>query len=170
MVFSVEGFTEATSNFSWLCAATISGGASARNSGSRPMRVAKFSIPVKYTRRVEFPLRFGAPRAMNHRVWQTPPDTGSSAKASTRVGAGTWAEVECRWDRATDDWRVMILGTNAYGRISLLDIALAAKRCDRRRRGAARETGVGDTGGLSMAPPNGWGTRWHASHTACATW
>ena len=28
--------------------------------------------------------------------------------------------------RATDDWRVIILDTNAYGRVSLSDIALAA--------------------------------------------
>jgi len=39
---------------------------------------------------------------------------------------GWWADVEYRWDRATDDWRVMILDTNGYGRISLFDIVLAA--------------------------------------------
>lgn len=39
---------------------------------------------------------------------------------------GWWADVEYRWDRSTDDWRVMALDTNAYGRISLFDIALAA--------------------------------------------
>ena len=40
------------------------------------------------------------------------------------LAQGWWADVEYRWDRATDDWRVMILDTNAYGRI--FDIALAA--------------------------------------------
>jgi hypothetical protein len=42
------------------------------------------------------------------------------------LAQGWWADVEYRWDRANDDWRVMILDTNAYGRVSLFDIALAA--------------------------------------------
>jgi len=42
------------------------------------------------------------------------------------LARGWWADVEYRWDRATDDWRVTILDTNAYGGISLFDIALAA--------------------------------------------
>ncbi len=41
------------------------------------------------------------------------------------LAQGWWADVEYRWDRATDDWRVMIVDTNAYGRISLFDMALA---------------------------------------------
>lgn len=39
---------------------------------------------------------------------------------------GWWADVEYRWDRATGDWRVMVLDTNAYGSVALMDIALAA--------------------------------------------
>lgn len=42
------------------------------------------------------------------------------------LAQGWWADVEYRWDRSTDDRRVMILDTNAYGRISLFNIALAA--------------------------------------------
>jgi len=42
------------------------------------------------------------------------------------LAQGWWADVEYRWDRATDDWRVMILDTNAYDRISLCDIARGA--------------------------------------------
>jgi len=42
------------------------------------------------------------------------------------LAQGWWTDVEYRWDRATDDWRVMIPDTNAYGRIFLFDIALAA--------------------------------------------
>jgi hypothetical protein len=42
------------------------------------------------------------------------------------LAQGWWADVEYRWDRATDDWRVMIIDTNAYGPISLFDIGLAA--------------------------------------------
>lgn len=39
---------------------------------------------------------------------------------------GWWADVEYRWDRATDEWRVMILDSNAYGVVPLRTIALAA--------------------------------------------
>jgi len=34
--------------------------------------------------------------------------------------------VEYRWDRDTGNWRVAILDTNAYGRVPLADMALAA--------------------------------------------
>src|SRR5579862_5714607 len=49
MVFSVEGFTEATSNSSWLCAITILG--SARTRRSRLSRVDELNIPVMYIQR-----------------------------------------------------------------------------------------------------------------------
>ena len=39
---------------------------------------------------------------------------------------GWWADVEYKWDRETDAWRVAILDSNAYGRVPLTDIALAA--------------------------------------------
>lgn len=42
------------------------------------------------------------------------------------VADGWWADVEYKWDRATDVWRVAILDSNAYGRVALTDIALAA--------------------------------------------
>ena len=42
------------------------------------------------------------------------------------LAQGWWADVEYRWDRATDDWRVMILDTNAYDRVSHCDIARGA--------------------------------------------
>ncbi len=49
--------------------------------------------------------------------------------AEYRVFAdGWWADVEYRWDRATDEWRVAVLDTNAYGRVALADIALAANQ------------------------------------------
>lgn len=42
------------------------------------------------------------------------------------LAQGWWADVEYRWDRATDTWQIAVLDTNAYGRIALADIALAA--------------------------------------------
>ena len=42
------------------------------------------------------------------------------------LAEGWWADVEYRWGRATDEWRVAILDSNAYGRVPLRDIALAA--------------------------------------------
>ena len=42
------------------------------------------------------------------------------------LAVGWWADVEYRWDRATDEWRVAILDSNAYERVPLRDIALAA--------------------------------------------
>jgi hypothetical protein len=49
--------------------------------------------------------------------------------AEYRVFAdGWWADVECRWDRNTGNWRVAVLDTNAYGRIAVADIAMAANQ------------------------------------------
>ena len=46
-----------------------------------------------------------------------------------RVSArGGWADVEYRWDRATDTCQVAVLDTNAYGCVALADIALAANQ------------------------------------------
>ena len=44
------------------------------------------------------------------------------------LAPGWWADVRYRWDRATDTWQVAVLDTNAYGRIALADIALAANQ------------------------------------------
>lgn len=41
---------------------------------------------------------------------------------------GWWADVEYRWDRATDMWQVAVLDTNACGRVALADIALATNQ------------------------------------------
>lgn len=41
---------------------------------------------------------------------------------------GWWADVEYRWDRAIEKWQVAVLERNAYGRITLADIALATGR------------------------------------------
>jgi hypothetical protein len=50
-------------------------------------------------------------------------------EAQYRVLAqGWWADVEYRWDRATDTWQVAVLDTNAYGRVALADIASAANQ------------------------------------------
>jgi hypothetical protein len=38
--------------------------------------------------------------------------------------------VEYKWDRVTDEWRVAILDTMAYGRVALMDIALATSVAD----------------------------------------
>lgn len=48
----------------------------------------------------------------------------SSATAYRVLAQGRWADVEYRWDSVTDDWRVMILDTNAYGRFSFVHIAV----------------------------------------------
>lgn len=50
-------------------------------------------------------------------------------EAEYRVFAdGWWADVEYRWDRDSGNWRVAVLDTNAYGRVALADIALAANK------------------------------------------
>lgn len=72
------------------------------------------------------------------------------------LAQGWWADVEYRCGRTNDDWRVMILGTNAYGRISLFDIALGADDAIGGGEVPRQKLGLGrDGGGSLMAAPNG---------------
>jgi hypothetical protein len=60
---------------------------------------------------------------------------------------GWWADVEYRWDSATDKWRVAILDSNAYGRVRLTDVALAANEVIGMDEVAADKLVWADTGG-----------------------
>ena len=106
-----------------------------------------------------FPLRFGAIRAMNRLVWTTTRYEIIGEGQHRVLAQGWWADVEYRWDRAADDWRVMILDTNAYGRISLFDMALAANDGIGGGEVPREKLVWAETGGrLLNGPPNGRGT------------
>jgi len=53
---------------------------------------------------------------------------------------GWWADIDYRSDRATDEWRVAVLNSNAYGPMAFDGHCSGRQRGNRRRRGASEQT------------------------------